>query len=146
MRRSLLVLGYLLLTCLGAKGQETLGQTRRDQLFQAGIDLLSHKEFGAAYSAFGEFLGIQNVNDPRRATAEYYHAYCALILHHADGEKQMEAFIAANPASGKTSNAFYELACFFYAEKDYAKASNYFSKVEFSTLSNEDQNRDNGSV
>ena len=139
MRRSLLVLGFLGLTCLCANGQETLAQTRQDQCFQTGVDLLSHHEFGAAYNAFGEFLATQMANDPRRAAAEYYHAYCALILLHADGEKQMESFILAHPFNAKTANAYFELACFFYAEKDYAKASGYFSKVGFPTLSNEEQ-------
>ena len=54
----------------------------------------------------------------RKADAEYYRAFCALTLYHADGEKLLEDFITSHPLYPKAISAYYDLASFFYAEKN----------------------------
>jgi len=112
-------------------GQETLSQQKPERIFQTALDLLSHQQYGAAYQAFTDFQKLTQPSDYRYADAQYYQAFCALNLYHADGEKQLEDYIAANPMYPRAITAYYDLANFFYTEKNYTKASGYFSKVDF---------------
>jgi TolA-binding protein len=67
-------------------------------------------------------------------------AACALNLFHADAEKLFSDFIANHPGHPKSSTANYDLANFFYNEKNYKKASSYYTKVDFAGLSTEQEN------
>ncbi len=140
MKKSTLVLTVLLFGYYFSNGQETLAQQKPERLFQTGVDLLSHHEYGAAYKVFEEFAKVNSLSDSRKADAEYYQAFCALNLYHADGEKLLQEYIAAHPGYPKAITAYYDLANFFYAEKNFSKAINYFSKVDFPSLSNDQQN------
>ena len=140
MKRSTGVLMILLFGYLISNGQETLSQQKSERLFKSGLDLLSHHEYGAAYQTFGEFIKAAQLSDYRYADAKYYQAFCALNLYHADGEKLLEDYIAANPLYPKAITAYYDLANFFYTEKNYPKASGYFSRVDFPALSADQQN------
>ncbi|CAN5246757.1 tetratricopeptide repeat protein [soil metagenome] len=140
MKKSTLVLIVLLFGYYFSNGQETLSQRKSEQLFTTGMDLISHHEYGAAYRVFSDFLKTYHLPDSRKADAEYYQAFCALSLYHADGEKLLENYIAANPRYPKAIAAYYDLASFFYVEKNYAKAATYFSKVDFAGLNSEQQN------
>ena len=140
MKKSTLVLTVLLLSHYFSCGQETLSQQKHERLFQTGLDLLLHYEYGSAYKAFGDFLAVYALPDSRKSDAEYYRAFCALNLYHSDGEKLLEDYIASYPRNPKAIAAFFNLANFFYAEKNYKKAAHYFSKVDFPSLSGEQQN------
>ncbi len=140
MKRSTVVLIALLFSCFISNGQETLSQQKSERIFQSGQDLLAHQEYGAAYQAFTDFLKINQSSHYRYLDAQYYQAFCALNLYHADGEKRLEDFIASNPMYPKAITAYYDLANFFYTEKNYSKASAYFAKVDFPSLSAPQQN------
>jgi TolA-binding protein len=142
MRKSAFVLIALLVGVQLAFGQATLSQSPSSVHYQNGLDLISHHEYGAAYNAFDKFLSLRSPNDPRTLEAQYLRAYCAITLLHADGEKLLGQFISANPVHPRAIFANYELARFFYDEKNYAKAAGYFSKVNFSSLGDEQQNVD----
>ena len=140
MKKGTLVLIVLFFGCYFSNGQETLSQQKPERLFQTGLDLLSHREYGASLSTFTDFLKVYPHADSRRADAEYYRAFCALNLYHADGEKLLESYIESHPRYPKAITAYYDLASFFYSEKNFSKASGYFSKVDFPALSIEQQN------
>ncbi len=140
MKKGTLVLIVLFFGRYFSNGQETLSQQMPERLFQNGMDLLSHKEYGASYNAFTNFIKTYPYIDARRIDAEYYQAFCALNLHHPDGEKLLETYIESHPRYPKAITAYYDLASFFYGEKDFSKAAIYFSKVDFPSLSDEQQN------
>lgn len=120
--------------------QDLLSQKKSDRLYQSGIDLLARDEYGAARKAFEEFLGISSQQDLRRSDAEYYQALCGLSLYNVDGEKLMGNFVAANRENPHASTANYDLGNFYYSDKNYSKAAFYFGRVEFASLSGEQQN------
>jgi tetratricopeptide (TPR) repeat protein len=120
--------------------QHQLSQTKTERLFQKGTELIAHANYGGARKVFSEFLEQASPADPRWSEAEYYVAFSALSLSHNDGEKLIADFITHNPASQKAGSAYYDLANFFYNEKNYTKASNYFAKVDFPSLSMNQQN------
>ncbi|HEY3404808.1 MAG TPA: tetratricopeptide repeat protein [Ohtaekwangia sp.] len=121
--------------------QDQLSQNKVERLYQQGTDLVNHANYGAAREAFTEFLSQASSTDSRRSEAEYYVAFCALNLSHKDGEKLIDDFIDNNPSSPKASTAFYDLAVFFYGEGNYIKASQYFTKVDFPALTQDQQNQ-----
>lgn len=122
-----------------AFGQHQLSQAKAEQLYQKGTELVVHENFGAARKIFTEFLDHASATDPRRGEAEYYVAFSALNLNHTDGEKLIDDFISRNPSSPKAATAFYDLANFFYTEKKYSKASQYFKKTDFPALTQNQQ-------
>ena len=121
--------------------QEQLSQNKVERLYQRGSDLVNHANYGAAREVFSDFLALAPASDTRRPEAEYYVAFSALNLGHRDGEKLIDEFIDKNPSSPKASTAYYDLANFFYSEGNYIKASGYFKKVNFPSLTTDQQNQ-----
>ena len=121
--------------------QDQLSQNRTEKLYQRGVDLVNHSNYGAARAVFTEFLSLASPSDSRRGEAEYYVAFSALSLGHKDGEKLIDGFIENNPSSPRASTAYYDLATFFYAEGNYTKASQYFKKVNFPALTADQQSQ-----
>ncbi|MBX2898909.1 MAG: tetratricopeptide repeat protein [Cyclobacteriaceae bacterium] len=122
-----------------ASAQNLLSQQQAERLFSSGVDLVNHKQYGAAREVFAEYLVSASPTDTRRADADYYKAFCAVNLYHADAEKQIAEFVAAYPTHPRAATANFDLANFYYAEKNYKKASVYYGKVEFGSLSQEQQ-------
>ncbi len=118
----------------GLSAQDQLSQNNVERLYNRGTELVAHSNYGAAREVFSDFLRLASPTDSRRSEAEYYVAFSALSLGHNDGEKLIDDFIDNNPSSPKASTAYYDLANFFYAESSYAKASQYFRKVDFPAL------------
>ncbi len=129
--------GVGLLLAFVVHGQNLVSQDKSERLFRAGLDLMAHSEYGAARQSFSDFLRQATPSDLRRSDAQYYEAFCALSLYNADGEKKIEDFVAANSSHPKAATAYFDLANFFYAEKNYGRASTYFKKVDFPSLSND---------
>jgi TolA-binding protein len=132
---------FAFLICYPNLAQEQLSQNKVERLYQRGQDLVNHSNYGAAREVFTEFLAMAPANDTRRGEAEYYVAFSALNLGHRDGEKLIDQFIDKNPSSPKASTAYYDLATFFYSEGNYTKAGSYFRKVNFPSLTIEQQNQ-----
>lgn len=138
MRKSaLLLLMIFVAPAIGSSGQTTLGQQRADVLFQSGLDRMEHRQYGAAYDAFGQFLENREARDARVPEAEYYRAFCSVTLLHGDGEKQLNDFIGSHPGHPRSITAYYDLGNFFYEEKNYTKAATCYGKVNFQSLDEE---------
>lgn len=122
-----------------AFGQHQLSQTKAERLYQKGTELVVHENYGAARKVFSDFLEASSPTDPRRSEAQYYVAFSALNLNHSDGEKLIDEYISAYPSSPKAATAYYDLALFFYNDNKFAKASQYFKKVDFPALTQAQQ-------
>jgi len=141
--RQVMMLCLLILFCPASVifAQSPLSQSKTERLYKKGMELIDHANYGAARHEFTEFLAIAPPTDSRRGDAEYYVAFSALGLGHTDGEKLIEQFITNYPANVKSSTAYFDLANFFYNEKNYGKSSQYFKKVNFPALSSDQQNQ-----
>lgn len=137
--RSFFLVLFLTASCV-VQGQELLSQQKEERLFKRGIELMDRNQFGAARENFTEFLTIHIVLDLKRVDAEYYLAFCALNLFHKDAEKLFFDFTSQHPTHPKAAMANYDLANFYYTEKNYKKASSYYAKIDFPSLSAEQQN------
>jgi TolA-binding protein len=138
--RCLFILPFLFFSFFHLSAQDLLSQQIQERLYRTAIDQMDKSHFGAARESFSQFLSMAAPGDMRSIEAEYYLSFCALNLHHADAEKRFADFIADYPLHPKSISANYDLANFFYVEKNYKKAASYFSKVDFSGLPIEQQN------
>ena len=136
--RTLFLLTFCFLTH-STFSQHQLSQNKSERLFQKGHELVTHAQYGAARKVFSEYLDVTTTSDPRRDEAQYYVAFSALSLNHADGEKLIEQFVTTYPSSARATTAYFDLANFFYDQKTYAKASSYYKKAEFGSLSSSQQ-------
>ncbi len=137
--KSYCILLVSVLVAFTSYSQNLLSQQQAERKFNAGLVLLDHKQYGAAREVFSEFVASTNATDARRADAEYYAAYCALNLYHGDAEKKIGEFIKQYPSHPKAIMANFELANFYYTEKNYKKSASFFSKVDFTGLNAEQQ-------
>lgn len=139
MKISIFVLCLCVLSTAGI-AQHQLSQMKAERLYQKGTDLVVHENYGAARKVFSDFLQEASPTDPRRSEAEYYVAFSALSLNHTDGEKLIDEYISHYPSSPKAATAYYDLAIFFYNDNKFTKASQYFKKVDFPALTQNQQN------
>jgi tetratricopeptide (TPR) repeat protein len=137
--RNIFLLLVFFITLHNLQAQHQLSLTKQERLFQKGMELIAHTEYGAARKVFTEYLEITTASDPRRSDAEYYVAFSALNLSNNDGEKLIDNFITNNPASPKAGTAYFDLANFFYNEKNYTKSIQYYKKAEFVALTSSQQ-------
>ena len=138
MRTSLLSICLCFVSAL-ALGQHQLSQTKPERLYQKGSELVVHENYGAARKVFSDFLEEASPTDPRRGEAEFYMAFSALNLNHSDGEKLIDEYITHYPSSPKAATAYYDLALFFYKDNKFTKATQYFKKVDFPALTQNQQ-------
>jgi TolA-binding protein len=138
--KSYCILLLLVITVFTSHSQNLLSQQQAERKFSQALSLLDHKQYGAAREVFSDFISVTPDDDARRADAEYYVAFCALNLYHGDAEKQIATFIENYPSHPKSATANYDLANFYYVEKNFKKAASYYSKVDFGALSTEQQN------
>ncbi len=140
MKVKFLCTGMVLFLPFMVCAQNLVSQNREDRLYHTGLELLQHGEYGAARQNFSELISLGTASALRLADAQYFEAFCALNLYHADGTKKIEDFVSSNPSHPRSATAYYDLASFFYTEKNYTRAATYFKKVSFPSLSGDQQN------
>lgn len=134
MGRNFGLLFFLLFLFQNTIAQETLVRTDNDALYQQGVELILKEQYGAARKMFDDYLS----NQPEalnKLNAEYYRAYASLRLYNTDGEKLINEFVEQNPTHPKALLAYYELGTFYFRDKKYRKAIQYFEKANLSKLS-----------
>ena len=114
--------------------QNTQVEKASHRTFETGMELLREGNLTAARRAFEDYAAL-GTGDLKSVDAQYYAAYCALALYHQDGESLISRFVAENPSHHKADYAYFELAGFYFDEKNYAKAVEYYDKVDRQKLS-----------
>ncbi len=128
-----------------ALAQQTQVFASDERFFQEGLELFDRQQYGAAQQAFRQYLEAE----PRRAgrsgiaardrtaDAEYYFAVSGLYLLHPDAEGLILDFAEQHPAHPRTAVAYFELAKFYFEQKNYEAAMRYFERVAPDNLTNE---------
>lgn len=110
--------------------------------YQSGLDLLDKQKYSAAREEFENYLQ-QDRNGEMAAEAEYYIAYAALRLYHADGEARLSEFVKKHTTHPKAIRANYELGDFYFKDNNYKKAIDFFEKTDVYNLTEEEKNTRN---
>jgi len=123
------------------RAQETFSQTHDNRMFQSGMDLFEHKQYGGAFISFDEiFQNPASYSNIHSSEAQYYRAYCAINLFNDDGLKMMEDYVNTGDNYARVSSGNFDLANYYYQQKKYLVATDYFKQVDFEVLSDEQKN------
>ena len=122
---------------VAALAQQTQVFANDERHFQEGLELFDRQQYGAAQQAFRQYLDIE----PRRqgqagptahdrtADAQFYFALSGLYLLHPDAEGLILDFAEQHPAHPRSAVAYFELAKFYFDQKNYPQAIRYFERV-----------------
>ena len=138
MRKTALYLLWLLPFCSFA--QQTNLLRDKDADLRHGFELFDKEKYGAAQRYFIKAASIYP--DPHtevRKEAEYYSALCAVELFHRDAEYLLTKFIYEHPESPLVKQAWFQLGKFFFRDKKYKKAVEWFKQVEPDLLTDNEQ-------
>ncbi|MGK7393656.1 MAG: tetratricopeptide repeat protein [Candidatus Cyclobacteriaceae bacterium M3_2C_046] len=115
------------------QAQHTLVLNNEDHYYELGLELFQKEKYAAAREAFEEYIS-QSDDQLKTVDAQYYVAYSALRLYNTDGEKLLNTFVESNESHPKAILAYYELGNFYFREKNYKKAIQYFEKSNLDKL------------
>ena len=143
LRKTILLLGLLLLQTLGWSQQTTVYTDALLAFKTAEV----HFEQGLYGNAQGEYTQVIELLRPLqdadvellRSKAELGYAKSAVRLELPDGEKLMLDFIRSHAPDPISNQALIELANFYYNSKKYDKAVEYFSQIPTAQLSAEEK-------
>jgi TolA-binding protein len=136
LKKNILAMAFVCGVSGSVWAQQTPGERHDDRLYLRGLELLDKSKYAAARQTFQEYISL-NRNDLKSIDAEYYVAYSALNLFNADAEVRFENFARKYPEHPKAATANYELGNFYYNQRKYDKAIQFFNKVDSKTLSKE---------
>ena len=139
---ALLVLLYLAV-CGGGLSLRAQGQ-RFDDLFRDAYELYQAKLYAAAETAFGVALSEAGVKEnPRRATAAYHMAVCALRLGRKDGEYRMLRFLEEYAESPYAAQGIFELGLLRFRAGDWQGTIDMLERVDARALDREEASERN---
>ncbi len=129
--------------------QESAKFREIDKEFREGLHLYDIQQFNAAYKSFEKVNNdiIRNSNmglneDARQMQVQsiYYMAICDLELYHDGAENKLVNFVEKYPENPLSKTASYELGSFYYRQRNFSKAIEWFEKTELGLLGKTSQN------
>jgi tetratricopeptide (TPR) repeat protein len=131
----------LLLVFVAAEGFAQQSALNRDDdvLLRKAMELYDKQQYSASQHYFQLASAKLAGNSERNKIAEYYAALCAVELFNRDAEVLLTQFIYRHPESTLVKQAWFQLGRYFFRERKYSKAEEWFAKVEPEVLSEEEQ-------
>lgn len=116
-----------------------------NQAYKSGMELYEHGKYAAAYKQFDKVEPSrikstiqedeQGAISLLKENARFYQAVCALELGMHNAEEQFHKFIRDFPASANAKAAYYQVGRSYFAQRNYPKTIEWFSKLEAGNLS-----------
>ena len=126
----ILIFCFLLLFLLPVSSQVQFTAKDIGSEFYRGMELFNKEKYPAAIRLFDSFVrNDDNSNFLLVADAEYYSSVAALKLFNPDAEYRMMMFIYTHPESPRINDARLELGNYFYQNKNFRKAADYYETV-----------------
>ncbi len=121
---------------LQAFSQKTAIYTFPERSYELGLDLFSKKKYVSAQQEFQRVLDSKaNISLESKGNAAFYIAVCAAELFHKDAEFLLLNFMEVYPENANYYIAGYHLGNYYYKQKKYKKAVDWFSKLDQNELS-----------
>jgi TolA-binding protein len=126
----ILIFSFLLLFILPVSSQVQFTAKEIGSEFYRGMELFNKEKYPAAIRLFDSFVrNGDKSNLILIADAEYYSSIAALKLFNPDAEYRMMMFIYTHPESPRINDARLELGNYFYQNKNFRKAADYYGTV-----------------
>jgi len=145
MQKKYLFIPLLLAGNLTAGYAQVSALVNLNKNYQTGLELLDNEKYVAAAQQFRlveqlrQKPGTQQESNSElsllKENAKFYAAVCALELGNNDAESLFQTFIRDYPLNPNTKLAFFHVGKSYFAQKNYAKALEWFEKTDPSTLS-----------
>ena len=125
----------LTLTTNSLLAQKHLTDYDPEALFQQGLILFQHGEYGAAQESFSQYLNtIDDKKLQKVVDAQYYVAVSSLYAGQNDAEAKIMAFVNDNPGSTWAKHANFLYANVLFGKKKYAEALALYENTPSQTL------------
>ena len=133
------VLSSLIVLSATAFSQKSQKYYETAESYRKALDLFDKEKYASAQSEFSEI--IRNDHDNKSeisANSAYYKALCGLLLFNENAENLLIEFITDFPESPKVNRAYFDLGKFQYRKRKFARAINWFERVNVYNLDNEE--------
>ncbi|WP_395074763.1 tetratricopeptide repeat protein [Flavobacterium sp.] len=110
--------------------------------YTKALSLYNNKQYQSAQIIFDQ-VKQENANLEIQSDCVYYSANCGIRLNQNGADEAMENFIKNYPTSTKQNLAYTEVATYYFEQGSYAKAVEWFDKVDESTLTSDEMERFN---
>lgn len=125
-----LIIGLLITVVADTIAQVSFSGRDLESEYNRGMDLFKKEKYPAAIRLFDSYVKNSDGSDGiMLSEAEYHAALSALRLFNQDAEYRMVIFMANHPESPKLNDGTLALADYFYQNKNYRKAANYYEAV-----------------
>ena len=114
--------------------QQTAVYKNQSSDFEAALTLYNNQQYLASQVQF-EAIDKSTLSESRRSDCYFYIAFCAIHLNQDNADQLIEQFVIDYPTSVKQNIAFFEVAKYYFENKNYQKANIYFDKIDESLLS-----------
>lgn len=119
--------------------QKHIENYQPESLYNEGIVLFQHQEYGAAQAAFSRYLDeIGDKKAQHAVDAQYYEAVSALYLGNGDGVSKILQFVNENPSSLWAGHANFLYANSLFKERKFKDAMPIYEKTDIASLNREE--------
>ena len=129
-KKAVLIIGFLFAFIIHGISQVSFSGDDIRSEFSMAMDLFTKEKYAAAIRLFDSYLAKED--ESRQillSEAEYYAALSSLRLFNPDSEFRMIIYMAKHPESPKINEARLALGDYFYQNKSYRKACDYYETV-----------------
>lgn len=138
--RNVLFCCFLLAFVFNLYGQKTAKYNFMEELWETASGLYDKGMYVPAQKLFMQILMHNGVEySAYKDEAAYYVAMCALNLFNYDAEYQLINFLELNPESSKTNSATFQMGNYYFRNKKYKEALEWYEKVKRVDLTADEQ-------
>ncbi len=124
---------FLFLSFYFGLSQNSMIYLHENLEFNRAIELYKDHQYLSAMTLFKKVKN-KNSNLEVDSDCSYFIANCALKLEQDNGESLMEDFIKKYPNSNKNSNAYQDVAHFYFSNGKYRDALIWIEKIDYSNI------------
>lgn len=123
--------------------QQTMVYKDVNLAFKEGVEFYEKGLYGVAQKAFKYVIAQKRPAQDEKPsmmlqTAELRYAQCAVRLQRPEGEQLVLDFVKKYSPSSVATQAQFELANYYYANRKWAQAIKYYTKIDALSLSNDE--------
>jgi tetratricopeptide (TPR) repeat protein len=122
--------------------QESTIKTYPLKDFDKALSLYEDKQYMSAQIIFKQ-VEKDAKTEGLQSDCAYYIANCAIHTNQENAEELINRFVEEYPASRKQNQAFIDVAYFYYDNKEYKEALQWFNKVDESVLKDSERDKYN---
>jgi TolA-binding protein len=121
-------------TSVGLFSQQTDIYTNPLKEYNHAVELYQNKAYVAAQELFNNIKDEFDNASEHKANCEYYAANCAVRLGDRNADNLMQDFVDKYPTSTKRSNAFIDVADYYFNNAKYSYAAKWYKRVNSNNL------------